>query len=519
MRLSQRFAGILFIIALATAGYVVISILPRLVEEYEKAAAFHPVWGYIYAGVAIFVSVTFSSLAIWTLFWLARSSALKARRRQEHGRNPSQMTLRERQAEIDRHVADVRVLADDATLPEAVRQPIRKSLTEIEQKIDGQSLEIVAFGTVSSGKSSLLNALAGREVFRTDPKAGTTVNRSEVPWPGSDRVLLVDTPGLAEIKGHERQQLTQSAARDADLVLVVLDGPVRDFEFDLVRQLAEMEKPLVVCLNKEDWYSSDDRDVLLGQISEQLGSLVPRGNIVAVRAQPISRTRVRVMADGSEVEEPVASESDIGPLAARMLAIIKRDGRDILLANLLLRSRGLVEDARRQVRAELDERAHSLVERAMWQAGGAAALSPLPVLDVAASLAISSKMVLDLAKIYRQPMDLETAGRLIGELGKNLVSILGATAATPLVATAVASLLKTVPGVGTIAGGVLQGLVQALVTRWIGRVFIVYFQTEMQQPQQALASIARSKWEQVTQPAELMELVRAGMSRLGGRQA
>jgi len=87
------------------------------------------------------------------------------------------------------------------------------------------------------------------------------------------------------------------------------------------------------------------------------------------------------------------------------------------------------------------------------------------------------------------------------------------------VATAVASLLKTVPGVGTIAGGVLQGLVQALVTRWIGRVFIVYFQTEMQQPPQALASIARSKWEQVTQPAELMELVRAGMSRLGGRQA
>ncbi len=37
---------------------------------------------------------------------------------------------------------------------------------------------------VSSGKSSLLNALAGREMFRTDVRAGTTLARNEVPWPG-----------------------------------------------------------------------------------------------------------------------------------------------------------------------------------------------------------------------------------------------------------------------------------------------------------------------------------------------
>ena len=50
-----------------------------------------------------------------------------------------------------------------------------------------------------------------------------------------------------------------------------------------------------------------------------------------------------------------------------------------------------------------------------------------------------------------------------------------------------ASLLKTVPGVGTIAGGFLQGLVQALVTRWIGGVFIEYFSDEMRQPEGGLA--------------------------------
>jgi uncharacterized protein len=125
-------------------------------------------------------------------------------------------------------------------------------------------------------------------------------------------------------------------------------------------------------------------------------------------------------------------------------------------------------------------------------------------------------MVLELAKVYRQEIDLNTASRLISELGKNLLTILGATLATPAIGTAVASLLKTVPGVGTIAGGVLQGLVQALVTRWIGAVFIAYFRSEMQPPEAGWAALARAKWSEVTRPAELAQLVKTGFSKLQG---
>ena len=80
-------------------------------------------------------------------------------------------------------------------------------------------------------------------------------------------------------------------------------------------------------------------------------------------------------------------------------------------------------------------------------------------------------MVVDLAHVYRQDIDIDAAVKLLGELGKNLLAILGVSAATPAVASVVASLLKSVPGAGTIAGGLLQGIVQALITRWIGAVF------------------------------------------------
>ena len=74
-------------------------------------------------------------------------------------------------------------------------------------------------------------------------------------------------------------------------------------------------------------------------------------------------------------------------------------------------------------------------------------------------------------------------------------------------ASVVASLLKTIPGAGTIAGGLLQGIVQALVTRWIGSVFIVYFQNEMQHPEGGLAGLARRQWQQITKVEELRRLV------------
>jgi len=88
-------------------------------------------------------------------------------------------------------------------------------------------------------------------------------------------------------------------------------------------------------------------------------------------------------------------------------------------------------------------------------AGGAAAIIR-SLLDLAGGSAITVKMVLDLAAVYGQRIDADTIVTLLGQLGKNLVAMVGATAAAPALAAAVGSMLKTVPGIGTIAGGVIQ---------------------------------------------------------------
>jgi uncharacterized protein (DUF697 family) len=188
----------------------------------------------------------------------------------------------------------------------------------------------------------------------------------------------------------------------------------------------------------------------------------------------------------------------------------------MLMANVLLQSRGLVEEAKRSVEEALERQARDTVDRYTWAAGATAALSPLPLLDLFASSAMTVKMVLDLARVYRQELDFDVAVNLLGQLGKNLIAILGVNAATPAVTAAIASALKTVPIAGTIAGGALQGIVQALVTRWIGLVFLSYFRSEMKMPPEALADLARREWQRLTSPGELMKFLQDARQKLRG---
>src|SRR5262249_37979540 len=231
-----------FLVAIAAAGYMLRGLLPTVLDEYHKASEFSPIWGYVYLCVAGASAAAFILLAAWAAWTLVSNSRRKAKSQAAQARTPSQMSPSAKRAEIETHLADSRALADDGTLGREARASIRLAVATVEDKLDSQTLEIVAFGTVSGGKSSVLNALAGRDAFKTEGRGGTTTMRNEIPWPGGDQVVLVDTPGLAEIDNPAREELAKRAARDADLVLFVTDGPLRDFEIRFLETLSAMEK-------------------------------------------------------------------------------------------------------------------------------------------------------------------------------------------------------------------------------------------------------------------------------------
>ncbi len=94
-------------------------------------------------------------------------------------------------------------------------------------------------------------------------------------------------------------------------------------------------------------------------------------------------------------------------------------------------------------------------------------LIPLPLVDLAAITGINLKMLKDLAEVYGVPFR--------PELARSAVASLVATAGGGLLLGPVASLLKFVPGVGSVVGGVVSPAVMGGATYATGKVFARHF--------------------------------------------
>jgi tRNA modification GTPase len=116
---------------------------------------------------------------------------------------------------------------------------VRGLLQEIVNHVDdrrGERLrdgaEIVVLGPPNAGKSSLVNAIARRDVAIVTPEAGTTRDLIEVRVDlGGYAATLVDTAGLREAEGLvEREGIRRAEARAAaaDIVLWLSDVTGKD---------------------------------------------------------------------------------------------------------------------------------------------------------------------------------------------------------------------------------------------------------------------------------------------------
>lgn len=351
------------------------------------------------------------------------------------------------------------------------------------QQESSAPLDVVVFGIINAGKSSLINALTRRADRPAAPIGGTTAEVAGVDWAWAEAlapegfagpVRLVDTPGIEEAGQHGagRGELALAAARAADLILFVLAEDLTAAARDALVALREAGKPMVVAVNKVDLLDDEERAEVVGAIRRGLDGVVPADDVIEVAAAPIVRRPVRDDSGRLLRVEAVRGEPDVAALEARLREILAESAGD-------LRDLATAADAVDRHVARRDADRASLRRRAEWTADEtsaglavALAINPVPLLDFLAGPSGLAILVRRVAAVYDEPMTADVARGLALDLIRGgRVALWGA-----LAGTIAGGALKVIPGIGHLAGALGQGASAGYFGHVVGRALVTYLE-------------------------------------------
>ena len=129
----------------------------------------------------------------------------------------------------------------------------------------------------------------------------------------------------------------------------------------------------------------------------------------------------------------------------------------------------VIENAAETPHLSVTEQATDIVRRNTYWAAGLGAI-PIPGVDLAGIMGSQVKMLNDLSKLYGVKFCENKAKNIIGVL-------LGSIGAVNLTLLPVSSLLKLVPGIGTILGGFSLPIIAGAASYALGKVFIQHYES------------------------------------------
>lgn len=386
------------------------------------------------------------------------------------------------------HIRRQPQLSKDTQLQTTLQKQL-DTLTGNLNKLDTGIIRIAAFGLVSRGKSSVLNALMEQKILQTGPINGITQWPRTVRWtPNPDSKIIVeltDTPGLDEVEGETRAQMAKDIARQSDLILFIVAGDITRTEYKALTELRKTQKPLILVFNKIDLYPEQDRNAIYQQLQE-LGSgetIILPDEIVMVAAEPIP-LQVRVeWPDGTIGYEWETPEPIIDELKLKILEILNNEGKSLLALNALIQAKTAQTNIAQKLLQSREEAAEKLIWDFAKYKALAVGLNPIAFFDLLGGVAADLVLIRSLAKLYGLPMTgyeasklwktilFSSGGLLLGELGSGLILGIGKTAG------AAAGGMGDGMGIATFAGSAIaQGSFAGYGAYSVGQAAKVYLE-------------------------------------------
>ncbi len=437
--MSHRLRLLFTALAAAALLWLLLAAAERALALAQRFLAL-PSWLQWTLGGALAIFAVAGAMVLW---WL-----LRPRRKRRPLPAPDRGSLEQRIDQLRERGADTGELAAE--------------LGELDRRRATARVYVAMFGEISTGKSSLIRALAPQALAASDVRGGTThqVGHHDSQLPDGRTLVLADVPGSREAGGQAHETMAREEALRAHAVIYLCAGDLNRRQADELRWLADFGKPLLLVLNKADQWTPTEREQLLARLRVQAHGIA--ATVLAISAGGSERYQ-RQLADGSTESIERQRKPAIEPLlkALDRLTAPGADGLEGLREHAVLA--GLHQRTGTLEAQTLAADAEQIVRKYARRAVIGAMAAVAPGSDLLIQGVLAAGLTRDLAHLYGvrasevQIEDFVRQARLTLRTGSSIVLAVAGNA------------LKAFPGLGTLGGGVLHAFAYALIFDSMGR--------------------------------------------------
>lgn len=436
--MSRRLRLLIAVVGFVALAWLTLAALDRAIALAQRFMALPPGLRWLVGGTIALVGLAVLAVGAW---WL------RPRRTRAPVVAPDRVSLEARIEKLRESRADV--------------EELRNELDELDRRRENATPYVAVFGEISTGKSTLIAALAPGAMPGRGAVGGTTRDVAHfdtdawgAPW------IVADVPGSAEADGETRERMAREEALRAHAVVYVCAGDLTRTQADEVRWLGDFGKPLILAVNKADQWTRDERAAIVAHVRRQADA-VPDA-VVAISAGGEERF-TRRLADGSSEAVTRQRPADVAPLVDALRGVLAPGAASLepLRENAVLA--GLHERTGEHEAAWRATEADRIVTRYARRAIVGAMAAVAPGSDLVIQGALATGLVRALASVYDVRVTDVEIDRLLRQVRMTLRT------GTSLVLAISGNALKAFPGLGTLGGGILHAFAYALIFDSLGR--------------------------------------------------
>jgi len=261
-------------------------------------------------------------------------------------------------------------------------------------RLKEKKIRIGTYGKSGVGKSSVLNSLLKKDIFKTGIINGTTKEIQSGTWTLRSQTLnsleLLDSPGFdfCNIKFPDE---VYSYINQSDLILFIVSGDLNRNELSEINSFVKDGKKIIVILNKIDLFNKNE----LKEIIENIKIKLPK-----------------------DLNIPIIINNE-NNLENYITKLINQYGEILLTLNSIQLADKLFLRIKEQRLKRRRKLAQSTIGKFSTIKASAVALNPFILFDVAGSFALDTALISELSKIYGLKLKGESTRKIFKNISIN----------------------------------------------------------------------------------------------------